>query len=48
MFGVEHPARPTVFTPILLIAAAIGAIFDDIGAVTNTTTMRNYFLNHNP
>ena len=46
MFGLQDPTGTALFAPILLIAAAIGAIFNNVGAVTNATMMGNRFLNH--
>ena len=36
----------TIFAPILLVATAIGPIFDDILVITNSTSSGFRFLDH--
>lgn len=45
-FGIEHPVGPTILAPVLLVAIAIGPIFDDILAITNSTSVDFRFLDH--
>ena len=45
-FRLKDTPSATIFTPVLLIAAAIGAIFNNIGAVADTTAVSDSFLDH--
>ena len=42
----QNTSCATIFAPILLIAAAIGAILDNVAAVTDATAIGDCFLDH--
>jgi hypothetical protein len=45
-FGLQDTPSTTIFAPVLLIAATIGAIFNNIGAVADATAVSDSFLDH--
>jgi hypothetical protein len=46
VFGLQNAPSAAIFTPILLIATTVGTIFNNVDALTNPTTVSNYFLYH--
>ena len=46
VLGIEDPSGTAIFAPVLGIAAAICAIFDEILAIAYSTSIGNCFLYH--
>ena len=45
-FRLQDTPSATRFAPILLVATAVGAIFNNIGAVADATAVSDSFLDH--
>lgn len=46
VLGVEYASSTAIFAPVLGIATTVRAIFDEILAITNSTSVGDCFLYH--